>query len=167
MPRRSLRAEAAGVVVAALLSAATTAPVHADVSGGVDARALLGVDGRMGGAMLVDAWGLDGRVRVGGALGLGALSGRGDKSSRVVSPLAFSLALVPPSHASGFVAVARLGGYVGGEKGGFIGGGFGSCAVGYAQSLGEGATLRMTADVWGLLGRHGGVFLGPALGLGF
>ena len=154
-------------MVAALLTAAATAPARGDVSGGVDARVLIGADRRFGGAMMVDTWGLGGRVRLGGALGLGALSGRDDKSSRVVSPLALSLAIVPPGGRSGFVGVARLGGYVGGEKGGFIGGGFGSCAIGYALSLGEGATFRMAADVWGLLGERGGVFFGPAVGLGF
>lgn len=165
MPRRSRRAELAlGALALALLH---VVPARAEPSGGLDARPLFGVDGRYGGGVLVDLWADRGRFRVGGAAGMAALSAEGGASSRVLTPLALSLALIPRDEQSGFVGIARIGGYLGAEKGGFIGGGFGSCAVGYGFALGEGASIRVLADVWGLVGRHGSVFFGPALGLGF
>lgn len=128
---------------------------------------MFGLDQRYGGALLAEFWGRRGVVRPGVAVGIGALSAGDDESSRVVTPLGFSLAVVPGLESSGFVAVARLGGYAGAEKGGFIAGGFASGAAGYAISLGEGASIRMTADVWALIGKRGGFFFGPALGFGF
>lgn len=147
--------------------AIAASPARAELSGAVDARPLLGITGRYGGAALVDLWGMRGRMRVGGALGLGALSAGDGASSRVLTPLALSLALAPAGEASGFVATLRLGGYAGAQKGGFTGGGYGSCALGYGFSLGEGASVRLAAEISGLLGARGGVFVGPALGLGF
>lgn len=164
MPRRSRRRELA---LSALLGFGAAGSARADVSGALDGRALIGVDQRYGGAVLVDAWAGDGWLRYGGALGLGALSGHAAKSSRVIAPMAISLALVPPGDRSGVTSVLRLGGYAGGEQGGFIGGGFAGCTLGYAISLGEGASVRVGADVWGLIGPRGGFFIGPALGLGF
>jgi hypothetical protein len=140
---------------------------RAELSGAVDGRALIGIDQRYGGALLAELWGSRGMVRPGVAFGLAALSGNGEASSRVVTPLGFSLAIVPRNEASGFLAIVRLGGYAGAEKGGFIGGAFGSGALGYGISLGEGASVRLTVDVWGLIGTRGGLFLGPALGFGF
>ncbi|MET0341602.1 MAG: hypothetical protein ABW252_11425 [Polyangiales bacterium] len=163
MPRRSRPIERALI---ALLGCGASA-ARADVSGALDARALIGVDHRHGGAAMVDAWGGDGWFRYGGALGIGALSGHREKSSRVLAPMAISLAIVPPGERSGFSSVLRLGGYAGGEQGGFVGGGFVGCALGYAVGLGEGASVRVSADAWGLLGPRGGFFVGPALGFGF
>jgi hypothetical protein len=140
---------------------------QAELSGGVDGRALLGIDGRYGGALAADLWLTRGVVRPGAAFAIAALSKSDDASSRVVTPLAFSLAVMPSGDASGFVGIARLGGYAGAQKGGFIGGGFGSCALGYGFSLGEGASLRIAADLWGLIGKGGGLFFGPSLGLSF
>jgi hypothetical protein len=165
MPRRSRKADA--TLVGLLLSIVHVAPARAESAGGVDARPLIGVDGRYGGAVLAELWAMRGTLRVGGAVGLGALSGNDDASSRVLTPFALSLALMPSGEQSGFVGIARLGGYVGAEQGGFIGGGFGSCAAGYGFSLGEGASLRVLADVWGVIGKRGSVFFGPAVGLGF
>jgi hypothetical protein len=165
MPRRSRRAELAlGALALALVHAA---PAHAELAGGLDARPLFGIDGRYGGGVLADLWAGRGRFRVGGAAGMAALSADGAASSRVLTPLALSFALFPSIEQSGFVGIARVGGYLGAAKGGFIGGGFGSCAVGYGFALGEGASIRVLADVWGLVGRHGSVFFGPAVGLGF
>jgi len=170
MPRRSRRAERAlswALLGLGVLVALGAAPARAELAGAVDGRPLFGVDARYGGAALAELWGRRQIVRPGLSFGLGALSDSDDASSRVFTPLAFSLAVMPSMEASGFVAVARLGGYAGAEKGGFIAGGFASGALGYGISLGEGASFRMMVDVWALIGTRGGVFLGPALGLGF
>jgi hypothetical protein len=166
MTTRTRRPELALVI--ALLGLLCAAPARAELSGAVDGRALFGVDGRYGGAAMIDLWGLRGMVRPGAAFGIGALSA-GDRkvSSRVVTPLALSLAFVPRPEGSSFFGVARLGGYLGAEKGGFIGGLFVGGALGYGIGLGEGASFRFALDVWGMVGERGGLFLGPSLGLGF
>ncbi len=165
MPRRSLP-ELALLLV--LLVAGLAAPARAELSGAVDARALIGIDGRYGAGLMVDLWGLRGIVRPGGSFGIGALSqGDGAVSSRMMTPLAFSLAIVPWPEGSSLYLIGRVGGYLGAEKGGFIGGAFAGGSLGYGISLGEGATVRLGADAWGLIGERGGLFLGPSLGLGF
>jgi len=172
MPRRFRRAERAafGLLAAALLSLATAlqaTPVQAELSGSVSARGLFGIDGRYGGALLADLWGTRGVVRPGAAFGIGALAKGDDASSRIVTPFAFSLAVVPSGDRTGFVGALRLGGYAGAEKGGFIAGGFGAATLGIGIALGEGASLQLGADAWGLLGKRGGAFFGPSIGLGF
>jgi hypothetical protein len=166
MPRRSPRPELGLLVVAWL--ALFAAPARAELSGAVDGRALFGVDGRYGGGLMVDLWGLRGKWRPGGSFGLAAISA-GDRkvSSRFLSPLAFSLELVPRPDASSFFILGRVGGYLGAEKGGFIGGLYAGGALGYGIWLGEGATVRLAADAWGIVGERGGFFIGPSLGLGF
>jgi hypothetical protein len=163
MPRRTRRPELALLLVALLFAV----PARAELSGATDGRALLGVDGRYGGALMIDLWGLRGKWRPGAAFGLGALSENDSASSRLFSPLALSMAFVPwPDGSSPFV-VGRVGGYLGAEKGGFIGGLYAGGALGYGIGLGEGATVRLGVDLWGLIGERGGFFLGPAVGLGF
>ncbi len=142
-------------------------PARAELSGTVDGRALIGIDRSYGGALMADVWATRGWLRPGGAFGIAAVSAGDGASSRVLTPLALSLAFVPRGERMGFVAVARLGGYAGAQKGGLIGGGFASCTLGYAFSLGEGASLHLSAELWGLVGAHSGLFLGPAVGLGF
>ncbi len=156
----------AELLIIALL-ALVAVPAQADVSGAVDGRALFGFDGRYGGALMADVWGLRGKWRPGGCFGLGGLSDNSKSSSRLFSPLGFSLAFVPwPERSSPFV-IGRVGGYLGSEKGGVIAGGYAGGALGYGLHLGEGTTVRIAADLWGLLGTRGGFFLGPSLGLGF
>lgn len=145
------------------------APQHvaAELSGAVDGRALIGIDGRYGGALSLDLWATRGMFRPGAAFAIGALSRHDSASSRVFTPLSLSLAFVPGGDASGLVAIVRVGGYAGAQKGGLIGGGFASGSLGYGLALGEGASLRLAAEAWGLIGQHGGIFFGPTLGLGF
>ncbi|MDB4977349.1 MAG: hypothetical protein JWN48_5690 [Myxococcaceae bacterium] len=154
-------------LLACLSALCGAASARAELSGGVDGRALIGLDSRYGGALSVDLWGTRSRFRPGASFGIGALSANDDASSRVFTPLALSLAFVPSGDASGFVAVVRAGGYAGAQKGALIGGGFASGSLGYGIALGEGASLRFAAEAWGLIGQHGGVFFGPSVGLGF
>jgi hypothetical protein len=150
----------------ALSSAA--APAHAELSGAVDGRFLVGLaPQRYGGGVLAELWGRRGVVRPGAAFGILAASEGDDESSLFLTPLGFSLAITPSGDASGFIGIARLGGYLGAIKGGLTTGGFASASAGYAIALGEGASVRFTADVWGILGGRDGVFVGPAFGLGF
>jgi len=146
---------------------ASAAPARAELSGALDGRALIGFDQRYGGAVMIDVWAMRGWLRVGAATGIGALSANDEASSRVLSPLALSLAVIPDRDAAGFVCVLRAGGYGGGQKSGLIGGGFFSGTLGYGFSLGEGASIRVAAELWGLVGSHGGLFVGPTIGLGF
>jgi hypothetical protein len=146
---------------------ASAAPARAELSGAIDGRPLLSLDQRYGGAVMIDVWATRSWLRVGAATGLGALSGNDEASSRVLTPLALSLAIIPSHDASGFVGVIRGGGYGGGQKSGLIGGAFFSGTLGYGFGLGEGASIRVAAELWGLIGSHGGLMVGPTLGLGF
>ena len=136
--------------------------------GAVDGRMLIGVTGRYGGALSLDLWALEGVVRIGGAFGVGALSKSDSASSRVFTPFGLSLGVMPrDDDKSGPTAVFRGGGYAGAEKGGLVIGPFASVALGYRIALGEGANLRLGVDGWAVFMNHGGLFLGPYLGLGF
>jgi hypothetical protein len=134
----------------------------------VDGRALIEPSGRYGGALDLDLWWGDGIFRAGLAAGVGALSAHAPASSRVFTPVGLSLTLVPRADdVSGPTAILRLGAAPGAQKGGFVLDGWASCALGYRAALGEGANVRFGLDAWLLLGPHGGLFLGPFLGLGF
>jgi hypothetical protein len=138
------------------------------VHGAVDGRGLIGTDGRYGGALSVDLWWGSGLVRAGLAAGLGALSKHDSQSSRVFTPVGLSMALGPRSDlASGPIGTLRLGALPGAQKGGFLIDGWFSCALGYRLALGEGASIRLGADAWILVGSRGGYLFGPFLGLGF
>jgi hypothetical protein len=146
---------------------ARAAPARAELSGAIDGRPLISFDQRYGGAVMIDVWASRSWLRVGAATGIGALSGNHQASSRVLTPLALSLAIIPGHDAAGFVGVLRGGGYGGGQKSGLIGGGFVSGTLGYGFSLGEGASIRVAAELWALIGSHGGLLVGPTVGLGF
>jgi hypothetical protein len=164
-----LEARALSLLAALLLLAPAlcSGRARAELSGAVDGRALLGIDGRDGGALSVDLWATRGMFRPGAAFGIGALSSNHDASSRVFTPLSLSLGFMPQGERTGFVAVVRAGGYAGAQKGGLIGGGFASGSLGLGIALGEGASLRLGAEACGFIGQHGGVFFGPTVGLGF
>jgi hypothetical protein len=138
-------------------------PLH----GAVDGRGLIALSQRYGGALSADLWWGEGVLKAGLGVAVGALSGHDDASSRVFTPLGLSLALGPRGEGSGPLATLRAGLLPGAEKGGLMLGGWASCAIGYRFALGEGASLRLGADGWLLLGEHGGLFWGPFLGLGF
>ncbi|MFT3928361.1 MAG: hypothetical protein QM778_37885 [Myxococcales bacterium] len=154
-------------VLAACLSS-TSAQAQPLVHGAVDGRALIETSGRYGGAITADLWWGKALLKAGLAAGVGAVSNRRDASSRVFTPLGLSLSLAPKApDTSGPLATLRLGFAPGAQKGGFVVAGWASCALGYRFSLGEGASLRLGADAWFLIGKQGGVFFGPFLGLGF
>ncbi|MDB4986486.1 MAG: hypothetical protein JWN04_1664 [Myxococcaceae bacterium] len=174
MPSRTRRPEVSCAWVyvlasaLALLSSWICNSARAELSGEADGRALIGLDGRYGGALSLDLWGTRGMFRPGAAFGLGALSSNRHGSSRVFTPLALSLGFVPwGDERTGLVLVVRGGGYAGAQKGGLIAGAFASGSMGLAIALGEGASLRLAGEAWGLIGPHGGVFFGPTVGLGF
>jgi hypothetical protein len=124
--------------------------------------------GRYGGAVNADVWWGKGLVKVGVTAGVGAVSNRSDASSRVFTPLGLSLGLAPRAQdVSGPIATLRLGFAPGAQKGGFVVAGWAGCALGYRFAMGEGASVRLGADAWFLIGKQGGVFFGPFLGLGF
>ena len=148
-----------------LASSAQAAP---HLHGAVDGRGLIGVSGRYGGSLGLDLWGGSGVVRVGGTFGVGALSAGDGASSRVFTPFGLSLGLMPRDDTrSGPTAILRGGGYAGAQKGGLVVGPLASCALGYRFALGEGAHVRLGVDAWALFMHHGGLFIGPDLGLGF
>ncbi len=138
------------------------------VHGAVDARGLIEAAGRFGGAVNADVWWGQGLFKPGITAGVGAVSNRSGASSRVFTPIGLSLGVAPRGlDASGPLATLRLGGAPGAQKGGFVIGGWAGCALGYRFALGEGASVRLGADAWFLIGKQGGVFFGPFLGLGF
>ncbi len=151
-------------VATCLPSRANASPA---ISGALDARGLLGLSGRYGGALSTDLWYGAGLFKVGGAFAVGALSKGDGLSSRVLTPFGLSLALTPATDQSGPTAVARGGLATGAKKGGFTVGPWASCALGYRFALGEGASVRLGVDTWLLFGDGSGLFIAPYFGLGF
>lgn len=164
-----MRRRRAAVMALALVSALWPGAAAAgpDVHGAIDARPLIGFSQRYGGALGVDVWWGSGVLRAGVGLAVGALSSNERASSRVFTPVGLSLDLSVPAAASSPFATLRVGALPGAEKGGLYLGGWGSCALGYRISLGEGASVRLGADAWYLMGPRGGLFVGPFVGLGF
>jgi hypothetical protein len=166
---RGSRLALALCLVAVCWLSMTAPPAYAvpPISGAADARMLFGLSNRYGGALSTDLWYGSGVVKAGGVFAVGALSEGGGNSSRVLTPVGLSLALQPPTDASGPTAVARGGVAAGAKKGGFSLGPWASCALGYRFALGEGASIRLGADMWMLFGDGSGLFLAPYVGLGF
>jgi hypothetical protein len=152
-------------------SALALPPVH----GALDARLLAGLSNRQGAALGVDLWAGEGTFRLGGTVGVGAVSKDRRVTSRVFTPLGLSLGIMPRGHASGPTALFRGGVYAGAQKSGLIIGPFASSALGYRFSLGEEASFRLGVDFWAFFQHNGtdnerfrrGLFVGPYLGLGF
>jgi hypothetical protein len=152
-------------------SALALPPVH----GAVDGRLLFGVSNRQGGSLGLDLWLGQRTFRLGGTVGVGAVSKDGRVTSRVFTPLGLSLGIMPRRDKSGPTALFRGGVYAGAQKSGLIWGPFASCALGYGFALGEGASLRFGLDTWAFFRHNGpgsqsysrGLFLGPYFGLGF
>jgi hypothetical protein len=159
----------------ALWSITSLALAAPELHGAVDGRMLLGITNRYGGSLGVDLWAGSGRLRLGGTIGVGAVSKDDATSSRVFSPLGLSAALMPREGASGPTLVLRGGVYAGAQKSGLILGPFMSCALGFRKDLGEGASVRVGVDFWGLFMNNGGgadehkrgILIGPYVGLGF
>lgn len=147
-------------------AAAPTGAFAPTIRGAADGRVLLGIRGRYGGALSTDLWYGAGLLKIGGAFSAAAISKGSGFSSRILTPVGLSLALMPPGEGSGPTAVARAGVAAGAKKGGFTATSWLSCALGYRFALGEGASVRLGTDVWLLL-RGGGLFFAPYFGLGF
>ena len=158
----------AAAVAVCLWLAPAPGRANPEVHGAVDVRGLIEPAGRFGGAINADVWFGKSLLKAGLAGGVGAISNRSDASSRVFTPFGLSLGLAPRAQdASGPMATLRLGVAPGAQKGGFVVAGWASCALGYRFALGEGASVRLGADAWFLIGKQGGVLFGPFLGLGF
>ncbi len=155
-------------VALCLGSLVSRAAAQTELHGAVDGRVLVEPAGRFGGAANADLWWGQGTFRAGLAAGVGAVSNRKGASSRVFTPFGLSLGLAPRApDVGGPMATLRLGVAPGAQKGGFVVAGWAGCALGYRFAMGEGASVRLGADAWFLIGRQGGVFFGPFLGLGF
>jgi hypothetical protein len=172
---RARRRAVTGLLALACWALAAPALAMPPLHGAVDGRALFGFSNRHGGSLGLDLWLGKGIFRFGATLGVGAVSKDEQVTSRVFTPLGLSAALLPREDSSGPTGVLRGGMYAGAQKSGLIVGPFASAAVGYRFALGEGASLRLGADLWALFMHNGsdagaikrGLFLGPYLGLGF
>jgi hypothetical protein len=170
-----VRLARAGLLALAIWSVSSIALAAPSLHGAVDGRMLFGVTNRYGGSLSLDLWGGSGLFRLGGMVGVGAVSKDEATTSRVFSPLGLSMALLPGSGSVGGSVIVRGGAYAGAQKSGLILGPFVSCALGLRFDLGEGASVRLGVDVWGLFKNNGGgsdqhkrgLSLGPYVGLGF
>lgn len=156
----ALRGLGIGLVLAFVLTAAPARAQH----GGVQAGALIDVEGRYGAALLADALWLDGSVRVGMAVAAGALSNGAGERSNVLGLLGPELWFGRPE-TQGSYGSLRLGGFLASRKGGFFGGGWLGMAAGYRFSLGARAALRAGVEAQWLVGARRDLLLGPCLGL--
>ncbi len=159
---------ALAILAACWLSVPSTVAYAAPpIVGAAEGRVLFSASSRYGGALSTDLWYDAGFLKLGGAFAVGAISEGAGKSSRVLTPVGLSLALLPAQDQSGPTALARGGVAAGAKKGGFTAGPWASCALGYRFALGEGASVRVGADMWILFGDGSGLFFAPYAGLGF
>jgi hypothetical protein len=106
------------LLVVLVLCSSSAARAEPKLTGAVDARGLVGIDKRYGGALALDLWAGSGLFRVGGTFGVGALSKSDDASSRVFTPFGLSLGIMPRDGQAGPTAVLRGGGYAGARRAG-------------------------------------------------
>src|SRR5690349_19409378 len=124
MPRRRRRPDVRLRVL--ILAAALAVPAAAraeDPSGAATASALIAGDD-FGGAASIDLWMPAGVFRLGGAIGLAALSSDVDDRSRVFLPFGASLGVQLRSGAVGGRALVRGGGWAGATNQGLAVGGW-------------------------------------------
>lgn len=142
--------------VAALSAPAAEAQIRPE--GALDAQVLL-AGNAWGGALTVDVWQpVVGPLRLGGVIGVGALTSDDDDRSRVLMPVGASVSLRFGDDRKPFAEIRLRGGAWGGATnqglavGGWLaGGGY----VGYA--LGPNVALGAGISAWWLLG-HGRIF---------
>jgi hypothetical protein len=164
MGRLALRLLASVAFAVCVLGAASAS---ASPGGALEAHGLFDPSVRFGGAITADVWYGRGRFKGGGVFGVGALSAGDGQSSRVLTPVGGVFAFVPEPEQSGLTLLARGGMLAGAKKGGFTLEPWLSGAVGYAFSLGEGASVRAGLEVWGMIGRDAGLLIAPTFGFGF
>ena len=161
MKRRAALSAAVGLAALAWLSAAG-ARAQVRTAGAVDATVLVANDA-WGGTLSVDLWAVLGdpsapvSLRLGGALGGGAITSDDDSRSRVLMPAGASISLLVSPSRTWFLEARARGGLWGGATnqglgvGGWVAGG---AYFGYA--LGPNAALGAGVSVWWLLG-HGDI----------
>jgi hypothetical protein len=124
-----------------------------DPAGAVAASALIaGSD--YGAAATADLWIPTGVFRIGGALGLAAISSDDADRSRVFLPFGASLAVALRSGEIGGRFILRGGGWAGAINQGIAAGGWVSGAAYLDYWFSENVSIAIGLDVWGLLG-HG------------
>lgn len=148
--RGSLIAAAIALAIAAGPSSASAQDV--EPSGALTAHFLIS-DGDLGGAAMLDVWAAFEWLRVGGFFGGGAIPSERDEHNRVLMPFGVSVAAVLPTQFVSLEVRARAGAWGGATQaeklaiGIFTGGGL---YLGF--SLGQGATIQLGLDVWGVIG---------------
>jgi len=152
-PRRGLLGVPAALAV--LLAAA---PVCADEPAGAVSGQLLFADEAWGGALVADVTVPVGVLRVGGALGVAAVTSDDDARSRVAMPGGLSLALVVPTGSALWLDVrARAGVWGGATNQGLTAGPWlsGGAFVGYV--FGPRVAVGVGVEAW-FLGGQGDTF---------
>ena len=158
-----------GLAALALLLTGAWAPetAHAEVEpAGALTSSLLLAEDSWGGALLADVTAPIGVLRVGGAIGIGALTSDDDARSRVYMPLAVSLGLVARTGVGLWLDLrARAGAWAGATNQG-LAAGFWLAAGGYlAYALGPGVAIGAGLEGRFLLGHGDTIAIAPGLTL--
>lgn len=160
-----------GLLPALLLvaSAAVPTPAEAQIrpSGAADGLFLVAPDGDpWGGAVTVDLWAPVGPLRVGGALGVGALTSDVDSDSRVLMPVGASASLVLGEERTPFFELrVRAGAWGGATNQGLAIGAWLAGGAYFGYALGPNVSLGAGVSGWFLLGHGDIVAIAPGLTL--
>ncbi len=161
-----IRARVAGALALAWAAAAlAVTPARAEVrpEGAVDAVGLVAADA-FGGAATVDLWAPAGPLRLGGVLGLGALTSGDDQRSRVLMPVGASVGLVFGGDRRPFFDLRlRAGAWAGATSQGLRVGGWLAGGAYFGYALGPNVSLGAGVSAWLLAGHGHIVAVAPGL----
>lgn len=161
----------AATLVAALLATTLFAPSSAQAewrpSGAASATVLVRDGDRdIGGSVLVDFWHPVGPLRVGGVLGVAALTSElTDDDGRAFAPLGLSLALVKHPEPVGISLRARGGLWAGAIPGTLAAGGWLTVGAHVEFALDPAVALSIGMDAWFLFGHGDTTLFAPTLSL--
>lgn len=148
--------------VVAALSCLVTRPAAAELAGGVNAGPTFGNDAA-GGQVLVDLLPYGRDLRLGGAVGLGAVTSSDDDRSRLFAPIAVAMGVTLDGPALRLDLRARVGAWAGATNDGLRAGLYVGGHLGIGPRLSRTTALLIGVEFAGLALERPAAFVSPVL----